>query len=115
MRFAFSAMLMITAIITTAYSDANIAATKVSLTESDKEQAFTIRDTDHVYGNTDASITLFEYSDFECPYCKFFHKTAEILVDEFDGDVNWVYRHFPLSFFVSGNQSFYKLQSFIEQ
>jgi protein-disulfide isomerase len=96
--FAFSAMLMATAIFTTACTDANSDTIKVSLTENDKQQVFEIRETDHVYGNADAPITLFEYSDFECPYCRSFHKTAEMLVDDFDGDVNWVYRHFPLSF-----------------
>jgi protein-disulfide isomerase len=53
---------------------------------------------DHVYGNPDAEISLIEYSDFECPYCKRFHATAKSLIEKYDGKVNWVYRHFPLSF-----------------
>jgi len=53
---------------------------------------------DHIYGNPDAEISLIEYSDFECPYCKRFHPTAKSLVEKYDGKVNWVYRHFPLSF-----------------
>ncbi|HSH43191.1 MAG TPA: DsbA family protein [Arenicellales bacterium] len=61
-------------------------------------------DRDHVYGNPDAPITLIEYSDFECPYCKRFHPTARELVDSSDGQVNWVYRHFPLSFHNPGAQ-----------
>jgi protein-disulfide isomerase len=60
--------------------------------------SFEIRDSDHVFGNPDAPITMFEYSDFECPYCRSFQTTAELIVNEFDGDVNWVYRHFPLGF-----------------
>ncbi len=48
------------------------------------------------YGSPDARITLIEYSDFECPFCKRFHQTAKALVDGSDGKVNWVYRHFPL-------------------
>jgi protein-disulfide isomerase len=52
---------------------------------------------DHVYGNPDAPVTLIEYSDFECPYCKRFHGTAKQLVDSSNGQVNWVYRHFPLA------------------
>jgi len=53
---------------------------------------------DHIYGNPDAEISLIEYSDFECPFCKKFHATAKSLVEAYDGKVNWVYRHFPLSF-----------------
>lgn len=53
---------------------------------------------DHIYGNPDAQITLIEYSDFECPFCKRFHPTAKQVVDAYVGKVNWVYRHFPLGF-----------------
>jgi protein-disulfide isomerase len=53
---------------------------------------------DHIYGNPDAEISLIEYSDFECPFCKKFHSTAKRLIETYDGKVNWVYRHFPLSF-----------------
>ena len=53
---------------------------------------------DHIYGNVDAPITLIEYSDFECPFCKRFHPTAKKIVESYNGEVNWVYRHFPLGF-----------------
>jgi protein-disulfide isomerase len=59
---------------------------------------------DHIYGNPNAPVTLIEYSDFECPYCKQFHVNAKRLVDESDGRVNWVYRHFPLEFHNPGAQ-----------
>lgn len=54
------------------------------------------KDRDHIRGNPSAPITLVEYSDFECPFCKRFHLTAKQLVDESKGQVRWVYRHFPL-------------------
>lgn len=57
-----------------------------------------VSESDHIYGNPDATISLIEYSDFECPYCKRFHPTAKKLVDESGGEINLVYRHFPLSF-----------------
>ncbi|HLE49460.1 MAG TPA: DsbA family protein [Patescibacteria group bacterium] len=53
---------------------------------------------DHVNGEKDARIFLFEYSDMECPYCKRFHPTAQKIVDSYKGDVAWVYRHLPLPF-----------------
>jgi len=51
---------------------------------------------DHIRGNPAAPVSLIEYSDFECPFCKRFHLTAKRLVDESKGQVNWAYRHFPL-------------------
>lgn len=49
-----------------------------------------------MYGNRNASILLIEYSDLECPYCKRFHPSAKKIVDESEGNVVWIYRHFPL-------------------
>jgi len=51
---------------------------------------------DHIRGDPGAPVTLIEYSDFECPFCKRFHPTMKQLLREFDGRVRWVYRHFPL-------------------
>lgn len=55
-------------------------------------------DRDHIYGNPDALVSLIEYSDFECPFCKRFHPNPKELVDGSEGQVNWIYRHFPLEF-----------------
>ncbi len=55
-------------------------------------------DRDHIFGNPAAEITLVEYSDFECPFCKRYHPTVKKLIGNNDGRVNWVYRHFPLAF-----------------
>lgn len=51
---------------------------------------------DHVLGDRSAPVTLIEYSDTECPFCKRVHPTLQQLVQEYDGKVKWVYRHFPL-------------------
>jgi len=53
---------------------------------------------DHILGNPNASVVIVEYSDFECPFCKGFHGTMNQVMDEYgtDGQVAWVYRHFPL-------------------
>lgn len=51
---------------------------------------------DHVRGDEDAPIVIVEYSDIECPFCSRFHDTMKQVVSEYDGQVAWVYRHFPL-------------------
>ena len=50
---------------------------------------------DHIKGNPNATVTIIEYSDFECPFCKRFHDTMNEVLSEED-DVTWVFRHFPL-------------------
>ncbi|MEU7826988.1 DsbA family protein [Catellatospora sp. NPDC049133] len=50
----------------------------------------------HVYGAADAPMTLVEYGDFECPYCGAAAPVLRRLIDESDGVVRLVYRHFPL-------------------
>lgn len=55
-------------------------------------------DTDHVRGDASAPVTIVEYSDFECPYCQNFHSTLQQAMEQYSGQVKWVYRHYPLSF-----------------
>lgn len=59
---------------------------------------------DHIYGNSNAPISLIVYADFECPYCKTFHQTAKDIVKVYNGNVNLIYRHYPLSFHNPGAQ-----------
>lgn len=54
--------------------------------------------TDHIKGNPDAPITIYEYSDFECPFCKRFYQIPDQLVKNNNGKVNAIYRYFPLGF-----------------
>ena len=72
-------------------NNAPSAPVAINLAEVDEKK-------DHIRGDKDAKITIVEYSDIECPFCSKFHATMNQVMDEFDGDVRWVYRHFPLSF-----------------
>ncbi|MDB4977889.1 MAG: DSBA-like thioredoxin protein [Candidatus Peribacteria bacterium] len=52
--------------------------------------------TDRIRGPKNAKVTIVEYSDIQCPYCKRHHPTMLKLMELYPNDVNWVYRHFPL-------------------
>jgi formate/nitrite transporter FocA (FNT family)/protein-disulfide isomerase len=52
---------------------------------------------DHVRGPDDAAVTLVQYGDFECPNCGTVHPIVERLLDHLDGELRYVYRHFPLT------------------
>jgi protein-disulfide isomerase len=49
-----------------------------------------------VRGAPMAKITIVEFSDFECPYCGRAHPALSALLSEFDGQVNLVFKNFPL-------------------
>lgn len=53
---------------------------------------------DQILGDKNASVTLIEYSDFQCPYCITHYPTMKKIIDTYPGKVRWVFRHFPLSF-----------------
>lgn len=53
---------------------------------------------EYVRGQAEARFSLIEYSDLECPFCKQYHPTVKAVAEAFPGKVNWVWRHFPLSF-----------------
>jgi protein-disulfide isomerase len=54
---------------------------------------------DHILGSPKARILVVEYSDTECPFCKQFHSTMLSIMQQYgkDGNVAWVYRHFPIA------------------
>mgnify|MGYP001606602473 FL=1 len=54
-----------------------------------------------VLGKNNAKVTMIEFSDFECPFCKrYFDETiSQIIKDYVDtGKIKMYYRHFPLDF-----------------
>lgn len=55
-----------------------------------------ITDQDHIRGAKNAKVTILEYSDLECPFCKKYHPTVQQALSEYPNDVRWVYRHSPL-------------------
>lgn len=57
-------------------------------------------DTLYVKGNKDAKVTILEFSDFQCPFCKRHNNqgTLEQVMEKYGDDVNVMFAHFPLSF-----------------
>lgn len=51
-----------------------------------------------IYGDLSARFTLVEFSETECPFCTKHHPTMKSLVDSSQGNINWEWKHLPLSF-----------------
>ena len=51
---------------------------------------------DHIRGPVEAPVTLLEYGDFECPHCGRAAPVVRRLLERFDGQVRFVFRHLPL-------------------
>ncbi len=48
-------------------------------------------------GPQDAPVTIIEFSDYQCPYCKLWHdQVYDELMANYPGKVRFVYRDFPL-------------------
>ena len=55
-------------------------------------------DDDPSWGPVDAPVTIIEFSDYQCPYCKRFHdETLPQIQAIYEGQVRFVYRDFPLT------------------
>jgi hypothetical protein len=55
-----------------------------------------LNSTDHVLGPASAAVTVIEYGDFECPYCRTAYPAVKILLKHFADRVRFVFRHFPV-------------------
>jgi len=47
-------------------------------------------------GSADAPVTIVEFGDFACPYCKRVHPTMERLLVEYNDRIHFVFRDYPL-------------------
>jgi protein-disulfide isomerase len=55
-----------------------------------------LRGDEESFGQESAALTVVEYSDFQCPFCKRAAPDLRKLVDSYPDDVRLVWRHFPL-------------------
>lgn len=85
------------ALATTSITPTVKGPTQGKLTDEQAKKLPPVTAEDHVRGSRNAQVFLVEYSDLECPFCKRFHETAKQVVEDYDGKVSWVYRHYPIA------------------
>lgn len=49
-----------------------------------------------VRGDPRAAVTIEEFSDFQCPFCARSVPVMKQLLEDFPGQVRWIFRHFPV-------------------
>src|SRR3989344_5228401 len=82
-------------------------AIEKALTAKAPAKIIPVAETDHVQGEPAAPVTIVEFSDFECPYCRrFWNETLSHIIDTYvaTGKARLVYKHFPLTSIHSGAQ-----------
>ena len=52
----------------------------------------------YVLGKKDAAVTIYEFTDFECPFCSRFHEPLKEVLKAYPNDVNLILKNFPLGF-----------------
>lgn len=57
-----------------------------------------VRDNDITIGSKNAKVTIVEFSDFQCQYCKAFQADMNKVLKDYVGKVYFVFKHLPLSF-----------------
>jgi protein-disulfide isomerase len=56
-----------------------------------------VSERDHAQGPADASVTLVEYGDFECPYCGMAYPLVKEAQRRLGSRLRFVFRNFPIS------------------
>src|SRR3989338_7168891 len=60
---------------------------------------------DLIVGNPNATLSIVEYSDFECPYCGQVYWTMKLILDAYPEDVKLVYKTFPIPSHENGQKA----------
>lgn len=68
-----------------------------SATSTDAKPSVLIPSWSPTLGPSNASITIIEFGDFQCPYCKASFSIIRRVLNEYPDDVRLIYRHLPLT------------------
>src|ERR1700760_4900236 len=52
---------------------------------------------DHILGRPDAPVTVLEYGDYECPFCRGAARDVREMLDRYPDSVRFVFRNFPIA------------------
>lgn len=55
-----------------------------------------VRPDSHVYGNPDSPVTVVEFGDFQCPFCRTAEKTVRKIREKYARHVRFVFRQYPI-------------------
>jgi len=72
------------------------AVTPASSADFTATQTSALSTTDHTRGATNATVSLMEYGDFQCPACGAYEPLVEQLFKTYGDKVQFVFRNFPL-------------------
>jgi protein-disulfide isomerase len=56
----------------------------------------TVTADDHMRGRPDAPVTVLEYGDYECPYCRGAARDVQDMLARYPDTVRFVFRNFPI-------------------
>ena len=51
---------------------------------------------DHVLGPAGAPVTVLEYGDYECPFCRGAYRDVHRMLDLYSGSIRFAFRNFPI-------------------
>ncbi len=70
----------------------------MSTTQWEAELAMPVsEDRDHIQGPSDATVTLVQYGDYECPYCGAAYPIIKEVQDRMGERLRFVFRNFPIT------------------
>jgi len=93
----FPSVLDMTAPISTSPPTTSSAHPTITPTQQETALSEQLVDDDPSIGPVDAPVTIVEFSDFQCPYCKSAASVVHQIIDTYGDSVRVVYRDFPLT------------------
>ena len=66
---------------------------------TDEDWQIIIADGAAVKGNADAKVTIVEFSEYQCPFCKrYIDESYSLIMEDYGDQIRYVFRDFPLPF-----------------